>query len=110
MKNEARFLRRELDRIGTRRGRCVAPELKARVSAWIRARRAEGCTVGELAAELGLADGTVLRWSNDGVRTIVPVRVVPDATPETVAVASPSGFRIEGLTLADAVRVLRELG
>jgi transposase len=111
MKDEAGFLRRELDRIGTRRGRCVPPELRARAAAWLRARRAEGRSVVELAAELGVAAGTVLRWSNEGVRAIVPVKVVPDMSPTAqVAVVSPSGFRIEGITLEDAVRVLRELG
>ena len=111
MKDEAGFLRRELDRIGTRRGRCVPQELRARASAWLSAQRAAGRTVADLSAELGIAAGTVLRWSNQGVRAIVPVRIVPDAAPgEQVAVVSPSGFRIEGLTLEDAVRVLRELG
>lgn len=65
--------------------------------------------MAELAAELGVAPGTVLRWSNERVRAMVPVRVVPDATAERVAVVSPSGFRIEGLSLVDAVRLLREL-
>lgn len=107
--DEARFLRRELDRIGTRRGQCVAPELKARATAWIAEQRAAGHTVAELAAELGVAPGTVLRWST-GVRAIVPVHVVPDEVPVAIAVVSPSGFRIEGLSLSDAVRTLRELG
>lgn len=88
----------------------MPPDLKARVSAWITARRAEGCTVAELATELGISAGTVLRWSSGGVRAIVPVRVVPDAITDKVAVVSPLGFRIETLSLADAVRVLRELG
>jgi predicted transcriptional regulator len=108
--NEARYLRRELDRIETRRGRCVPPELKARARAWITEQRAEGRTMSELATDLGVAVGTVLRWSDGGVRALVPVRVVPDETPRAVVVVSPSGLRIEGLTLADAVRVLRELG
>jgi transcriptional regulator with XRE-family HTH domain len=89
----------------------VPPELRDRAAAWLKARRAEGRTVAELAAELGLAPGTVLRWSNKVVTAIVPVRVVADAaTAERVAVVTPSGFRIEGVTLEDAVRVLRELG
>jgi hypothetical protein len=108
--DEARHLRRELDRIGTRRGRCVAPELKARARAWIAEQRARGRRVADIAAELGVAPGTVHRWSEGGVRAIVPVRVVPDEAPSVVAIVSPSGFRIEGIALADAVRVLRELG
>jgi hypothetical protein len=108
--DEARFLRRELDRIGTRRGRCVPPELKARATAWITEQRAKGRTVVALAARLGVAPGTILRWSDGSVRAVVPVHIVPDETSPAVAVVSPSGFRIEGLSLADAARVLRELG
>ena len=110
MKDEVGALRRELDRIGTRRGRCVPRELKARVSAWLRARRAEGRTAAELAADLVVATGTVLRWSEESVRAVVPVQVVPDPIPDVVAIVSPSGFCIEGLSLADAVRVLPEPG
>ena len=110
MKDEAVFLRRELDRIGTRRGRCVSAELKTRASAWIVRERAAGRTVSELARELGIVAGTVLRWSA-GVRAMVPVRVVADAeAAKTMSVVSPSGFRIEGMTLAEATLVLRELG
>jgi hypothetical protein len=109
MKDDASSLRRELDRIGTRRGRCVPAELKSRASAWIAARRGEGRKVAALAAELGIAAGTVLRWSEGSARVLVPVRVVPDAD-ERVSVVSPCGFRIEGLSLTDAVRILRELG
>lgn len=84
-------------------------ELKARATAWITSQRTAGRRVADLAAELGVAAGTILRWST-GVRAIVPVRVVPDESPTAVAVVSPSGFRIEGLTLATAIRALRELG
>jgi hypothetical protein len=66
--------------------------------------------VAELAIELGVAAGTILRWTQGGTRALVPVQVVPDQTPTCIAIVSPSGFRIEGLTLADAVSVLRELG
>jgi hypothetical protein len=88
----------------------VPPGLKARATVWIAEQRAEGRTVAMLAAELGVAAGTVLRWSNGSERAIVPVHVVPDENAATVTVVSPSGFRIEGLSLVEAVRVLRELG
>lgn len=90
----------------------MPPELKARATAWITEQRAKGHTVVALAARLGVAPGTILRWSEGSVRAVVPVHIVPDETSATVTVAvvSPSGFRIEGLSLADAARVLRELG
>lgn len=112
MKDEASFLRRELDRIGTRRGPCVAPALRERASAWLRKERASGRTVSELAGELGIAAGTVLRWSSmTDAMAMVPVHIVADVSEaKTVSVVSPSGFRIEGVTLTEAVLVLRELG
>ena len=66
--------------------------------------------MAELAAELGITPGTVHRWSAKQVTALVPVRVVADPGVEVMAIVSPSGFRIEGLSFADAVRVLRELG
>lgn len=108
--DDGRNLRRELDRIGIRRGRCVPAALKRRAGAWLAEQRRNGRSVAELAGELGLAVGTVLRWSAGGGRALVPVRVVPEETRQAVAVVSPSGFRIEGLSLLEAARVLRELG
>lgn len=112
MKHEAAVLRRELDRIGTRRGRCVSTALKERVTTWLVSQRAEGHPVSELAAELGIAHATALRWSNGArKRVMVPVRVISDApAARTVSVVSPAGFRVEGVTLAEAAALLRELG
>jgi len=88
----------------------VPPTLKARATSWITEQRAQGRRVAELATELGLAPGTILRWSEGGVRALVPVQIIPERGATAVAIVSPSGFRIEGLALTDAVRALRELG
>jgi hypothetical protein len=40
----------------------------------------------------------------------VSVRVVPDQDEATVRVVSAGGYRIEGLTLPEAIAVLRALG
>ncbi len=108
-------LRRELDGVAVRRGRCFPANLRRRAAAWLAERRAEGVTVDELAAELGLAPGTVLRWSTGaekrGTRALVPVEIVPERTAaRTVSVVSPSGFRVEGLSLVEAAALLRALG
>jgi len=111
---EAERLRRELDGVAGRQGRCFSRDLKERVTRWIVERRAAGSTVEELAVELGLARGTVLRWSADAkppTRALVPVQVVPDPiAPHSVSVVSPSGFRVDGLSFAEAVTLLRALG
>jgi hypothetical protein len=112
MKDEAVLLRRELDKIVVRRGRCVRPKLRARVAAWLVSQRATGRSTSELASALGVAPGTVIRWSSSkSSRAMVRVRVVPAPDPvRTVRVVSPSGFWIDGVTVAEAVAVLRELG
>lgn len=112
---EAEKLRRELDSVQGRQGRCFPRDLKARTATWIAGRRACGATVAELAAELGLAAGTVMRWSNGSkpapTRALVPIEVMPDRIVERMlSVVSPSGFRIDGLSLAEAVALLRALG
>jgi hypothetical protein len=54
------------------------------------------------------------RWCLDAnavvaSRAILPVEVVVDVRP-SLTVVSPSGVRIESITLADAIAVLRALG
>jgi hypothetical protein len=86
--------------------------LKQRAAAWIIKRRAEGAFVSDIASELGLAPGTVLKWSaqSKSARSLVPVEVVDERiTARTVSVVSPSGFRVEGLSLLEAAALLRAL-
>lgn len=40
---------------------------------------------------------------------LVPIRVTPMPTGNVLALVAPSGHRIEGLTLEQAVALLREL-
>jgi hypothetical protein len=107
---EAEILRRELDRVGARRGPCFPEDLKRRAAEWIVKRRAAGVIVADIASELGLARGTVMKWSAGarGTRALVPVEVIAEPSSErTVSVVSPSGFRIEGLSLLEAAALLR---
>jgi transposase len=110
-----RELKQELAGAKGRQGTCFAPDLKARAARWISERRAAGATAAQIAEELGVASGTVLRWSADArlkqARALVPVQIVPDrGGNREVSVVSPSGFRIEGLSLTEAMTLLRALG
>jgi transposase-like protein len=110
---EVENLRRELGRVGIRRGRCFSEELKGRATAWIVRRRAAGVRVAEVASELGLSAGTVLKWSARGksARALVPVEVIAEpSTGKSVSVISPAGFRIEGLSLLEAAALLKAVG
>lgn len=85
-------------------------ELRRRVSAWLVAERDRGRSTRELAAELGIARGTITRWTRADARALVPVEVVSEPMERVVRVVSPAGFAVEGVTLAEAAALLRELG
>ena len=65
---------------------------------------------------LGDAGEAVVReLRRDPERTLCPVAIVDDSAPpetetEGVALVSPSGWRIEGLTVTQAVEAARRLG
>lgn len=117
MDKEAAGLRRELERVETGRGRRYPEDLRKRVVAWAVGRHAAGLSWEEIKRELGQSGDTLRRWctvsgaSHAPSRALVPVRVVPDThVGRAVAVVSPKGFRVDGLTLTEAAALLRELG
>ena len=113
---ELAVLRRDLEAEGIGPGRFVPPELRERATAWTLRRRRDGESFGAIAVELGVARETVRRWAAESTARrpaakLVPVRVErAEARQRLVAVVSPSGFRVEGLTLPEAAAMLRALG
>jgi hypothetical protein len=113
MDKETAILRRDLGRVETGRGRRYPRELRSRVVTWARARRATGASWEEIKRELGQQFDTVRRWCVDGGETkaLLPVRAVSTKVPSrTLSVVSPAGFRVDGLTPAEAAALLREIG
>ena len=96
------------------RGKRYSPALKARILEFAQLRRGEGVSWADIAGDIGIAFETLRRWSMAATpkrsRAMVPVRVVADRAERTVIVVSAGGHRIEGLTLDEAVAVLRALG
>jgi transposase-like protein len=96
------------------RGKRYPRELKTRITEYARARRGDGASWAQIAGDLGIAFETLRRWcvvvEPKGSRAMVPVRVIADDADRTVTVGSPAGYRIEGITLREAVAVLRALG
>lgn len=67
-----------------------------------------------LARRLSLHPKTLKTWMEDAglasVPMVVPVEVVePSATNGALVLVSPSGYRLEGLTLGDALQALTRL-
>jgi hypothetical protein len=127
--HELNGLRRELAGMVRGPGRGYPDELKARMLAWARRRVAEGDSVNASASALELHPRTLGAWLGSRRGRTAPVRSRPDPVARTsvslvpvevvatstsvepsIALVSPSGYRLEGLTVDDAVRALARLG
>ena len=77
-------------------------------------RRSEGASWKQIATELGMRFETVCRWSQrtSGGQPLKRVEVVvdPGACASDLRIVTPSGHRLEGLTLQAAIAALRTLG
>ena len=110
---ELRELRRRLDSIPRGRGRRIPIELRARVATWVAKHRKRGDSWSELVRKTGVSMLALQRWSSSPVRRAVLFRrvEVAEAAPaeRTVTLVSPTGIRIEGVTIADVIAILRGL-
>jgi transposase-like protein len=111
MERETEALRREFLKFGRGRGQRYPSTLKERAIALARERRAAGATWVEIAASLGLHQETMRCWCNEASepKTMRRVEIAADESDKTVSIVAPSGFRIEGLSLADALTSLEKL-
>lgn len=77
-------------------------------------KRLEGRTWDELGEELGVLGETLRRWCvdrKDAVPAMRAIEIVAPGPPTVAAtVVSPSGMRVEGLSVQDVIVLLRALG
>jgi hypothetical protein len=111
---ELRDLRHHLGAIPRGRGRRIPAALRARVIAWTAARRRRGAGWRELARELGVPAGTLTRWlaprpAHASVVALRPVAVSAAPVRPPLTLVAPGGLRIEGVTIADVIAILRGL-
>lgn len=112
---EARDLRRRVARL--KRGRPgfqFSAALRQRITAWVETQRERGAWWCDLEREIGVSSKTLRRWA--APRTVAtpglamrPVDVIDAPLAGTVTLVSPTGLRIEGVAIADAIAILRGL-
>lgn len=108
---EAREVRRELEGLGRGKTTRIPQATRERVLAYARQERSRGQSWDAIAQELGLSSSGLQRWwkADAGAGRLRRVRLVAPVAAGPVAVVSPRGYRIEGLSLDQAMSVLVRL-
>ena len=113
MTKTLRALRRQVEQLEIGRGRRYPTSLRGGVLAAVAAARAEGWSWERLGGELDISIETLRRWWHDDRAASVPALVPVEVEHEVqvlgsgVSVTTPSGFRIDGLEVHDAARLIR---
>jgi hypothetical protein len=94
-------------------GARVPPALRAAIAAYARDERAAGASCRAIAHRLGVSSESIRRWArpgspHDGAAALVPVHVVAEAG-RPLTVWAPTGYRVEGLSVAETAELLRRL-
>jgi len=123
MEELAARVREALEQHGRPRGRTVPypTEVRELAKAYVRRGRARGESWPALAERVGIKPSTLQNWylrngtakKNVSVAPL-PVRVTPDVVESaneqrTFAIVSPSGYRVEGLSIDEAAELLARL-
>lgn len=95
---------RSLGRVERGVGRRYPAEVQRQVVAWVSGERAVGRGWAALSDELGIPVSTLVRWTSRF--RAVPVYVQSPPSSATVSMVSPSGWRIEGVSLEQALALL----
>lgn len=112
---ETRELRRRVARL--KRGRSgfrFPTALRQRITRWVASERERGAWWCDLERAIGVPAETLKRWATTRLAATAglamrPVTIVDAPAAGTVTLVSPTGLRIEGVAIADAITILRGL-
>lgn len=115
--DEARQIRSAVAKLRPDKRRRYGEQLRARILGWVAQVEADGGSEAECASFLGIRCWRFRTWRQQATgadRQPAGLALVPIETPamlvaSPLALIAPSGHRIEGLSLEQAVAALREL-
>jgi hypothetical protein len=115
--DDVKNLRAEVAVLAHGRGRKYPAELRTRILAWVDREVARGTSESECGEALGMPMHRFELWrqshrereKDKAPATLVPVEVTAGPVTTGLVVATPDGYRIEGLTFAEAIAVLEAL-
>jgi transposase-like protein len=112
--DEANKLRVDIVRCGTSHGRRYPEGLREQILEFIDHAKSAGISVGESCRRLGISPKQLNNWRTvvraAQTRALVPVQIAEPHDPRgSLAFVAPSGFRVEGVSLAQALELMRAL-
>lgn len=114
IQDEGQRLRAEVGRLARGQGHKYPAELRGRILAWLERARDSGMSEYACSVELGLKPHRFEYWrrmaTRDSAEPRALVRVaVDEAVPagSGLSFATPRGYRLDGLTMEQAVALLR---
>jgi hypothetical protein len=113
-RTELTAVRRAISSLGDRgRTTRIPRAIRRQVLSYAMVERSKGKSWRAIGEEVGVSATALQRWAarNGEQRAAIPVRVVPEprADSRSITLISPSGYRIEGLAMEQALQALREL-
>lgn len=110
--DEGNRLRLEILRLGDSTSRRYPPEIRGRILDWVERAKLGGMSKTECSDLLGVPMQRVAAWRaqlEPMPKALVPVEVRQEAeTPaRSLSFVAPSGHRIEGVSISEAVSLLR---
>ena len=112
--------RREAEQFRSKRAHHAEPwpaQLREFAVKYAARQQAAGCSLGQVARQLGIAETTLWKWrQGESPAVLRPVMIQAEARPETTEPAplltliSPRGYQLVGLDARSALLALRELG
>lgn len=114
LEEEGKRLRVELSRLGSLHGRRYTPGIRALILGWVDRAKREGISEAECGRRLGIPGRRFSEWRSlarrEQAHDMVPVEVHDEETPSLgLMLVAPSGYRVDGLTVEQAIAMLRAL-
>ena len=118
---ECRAIRAEVAKLRPDKRRRYGDPLIQRILAWVERATTSGMTEAECGHALGVRTWRFRQWRDQQTQmaptpvgeptslALVPIDVEPSAPLGIRVVIAPSGYRVEGLTLAEVASLLREV-
>jgi hypothetical protein len=113
---EAKQLRTEVGKLRPDKRRRYSADLRRRLLDWVARAEVSGMPIYECSRMLGIKTWRFQMWresdrraaEREKVLALVPVEM-PLVPSSSVVLMTPSGYRVEGLTVEQVVALLREL-